>query len=286
MNWIKLTRPQIILAFTFALALVTFSSSLTRIQAKPAKPVISIVRFVPPPPPIADRGAPSGRLRGGASRGQCPFVGEPLTALVPATKKTLHLKQAVSIPALNTIEVVWGLTATESPTLWFYVPYSLTPKLSLQFVLQDDQYNNVYLGTPFTVSQATPGIIKFPLPSTVTLEVGKMYRWYFGVDCTSDTPIFVEGWIQRAALKPAVVRQLKTATLRQKVALYAANGIWFDALTTLAELRSDYPNDSTLKDDWVSLLRSVGLNAIAQEPLTPCCTPIRQEQKLGELLSP
>lgn len=286
MTRIKLPRQQIIFAFAFAFALVTFTSCWTRIQARPAKPVISMVRFVPPPPPIADRGAPSGRLRGGASRGQCPAIAKPLTALVPATKKTLNLKQALSNSALDTFEVVWGLTTAESPTLWFYVPYSLTPKLPLQFVLQDDQDNEVYTGVPLTVFQTSPGIIKFSLPSTVALKIGKMYHWYFEIDCASDAPVFVEGWIQRTALKPALLSQLKQASPRQKVALYAANGIWFDALTTLAELRIANPSDSTLQDDWVSLLDSVDLDAIATEPILQCCTPKRGEQELGERLLP
>ena len=211
MNWIKSPRQHMILAFAFALALVSFTSCFTRIQAQPTKPVVSTVRFVPPPPP--DRGTPTGRQRGGASRGQCPVVGKPLTALVPATQKTLGARQGSS-PALGTLESVWGLTVAERPTLWFYVPYTLTPKLPIEFVLQDEQGNDVYQ-TSFTSSQTPPGIVRFRLPSTA------------------------------APLK----------------------------VTTLAELRSANPQDATLRNDWVSLLQPVGLEAIAREPMSQCCTP-------------
>lgn len=284
MTKIKLPRRQIILAFAFALALVISSSYLTQIQARPVKPVISAVRFVPPPvPTLADRSAPSGRSRGGASRGQCPDVSKPLTALVPTiTEKTLNLQQALADSGLNTYEVVWARTTDPSPSLWFYVPYSLTPKLPIRFVLQDEADNYVYPETPFIVSQASPGIIKFPFPSTTPLQIGKMYHWWFGIDCTADNPIYIDGWIQRVSIQPELKSQLAQATPRQQAALYAANGIWYDAIAKLAERRTAQPDDIALKNDWVSLLNSVHLDAIANEPIIPCCTPKIGEQQLGE----
>ncbi len=262
MTYIKLLPKPLKLTLAFSLALVNFTTCSTRIQAQPTKPVVSTVRLVPPPPPppLADRGAPFGRQRGGASRGQCPNVGKPLTALVPATK------------AMTAEESVWGLTDAEYPTFWFYVPYSLTPKLPVEFVLQDDDGNYVYKGS-LTASQKQAGIVKLRLPSTAgPLEVGKMYKWYFLVDCDPDAPPLVEGWVERRAMNPTLMSQLKNATPRQRVTLYAANGFWHDALTTLAELRSANPGDTTLSRDWVSLLHSVGLDAIAPEPIIECCT--------------
>ena len=73
-------------------------------------------------------------------------------------------------------------------------------------------------------------------------------------------------------MNPTLMSQLKNATPRQRVTLYATNGFWHDALTTLAELRSANPGDATLSRDWVSLLHSVGLDAIATEPIIECCT--------------
>lgn len=272
MNWIKFPRQQMILAFAIALGLVSFTSCFTRIQAQTSKQVVSTVRFDPPPLPAkADKGAPSGRRTGGASRGLClPVVDkpQPLTALVPATKETLGNKQD-DLPGLTTFESVWGLTAADSPTVWFYVPYSLTPNLPIEFVLQDEQGNYVYK-TSFKVSQTQPGIVKFRIPSTAPLEIDKMYRWFFSINCVPDDD--VNGWVQRVAPSPTLASQLQKATPRESIALYASNGYWYDALTTLAELRSANPSDATLKNDWDSLLHSVQLDAIAQEPIVQCCT--------------
>lgn len=251
-----------------ALALVSLTNCLTRVQAQPLSGVLAM-QFVPPPPP--DRGTPSGRPRGGASRGNCPAVSKPLTALVPATQKTLGEKPA-RVSALNTYESVWGLTVAEHPTLWFYVPYSLTPKLPIEFVLQDEHGIYVYK-TSFTAIGTQPGIVRFDLPSTIApLEVGKMYHWYFLIDCSADNSTEVDGWIQRVAMNPTFTSQLQKATPLQQVELYAKHGIWYDALTALAKLHIANPNDATLSNDWVSLLDSVGLEAIAHEPISQCCT--------------
>ncbi|MEW5859017.1 MAG: DUF928 domain-containing protein [Cyanobacteriota bacterium] len=287
-----------------ALFLLAFLSSLTQIPIKPAFSEVSTVANAPPPPadrsaptgrrqggasrspgtilfkappPPADRSAPAGRQRGGASRGTCPAaIGEELlTALVPATQTSLNQGQSRN-SALNTFESVWALTAAESPTFWYYVPYALTPDLPAEFILQDDQGNNVYQ-TKFVASQKQPGVVKVRLPATVApLKVGKMYRWFFMIDCEPDAPPLVEGWVQRIAPSATLRSQLEKATPRERVVLYAKQGIWHDALTALAELRSANPKDAALTADWVSLLKSGGLEAIAQEPVIECCTAQQQ----------
>ncbi len=286
------------------LFLIAFLGSLTQIPVKPAFSEVSTVANAPPPPadrsaptgrrqggasrspgtllfkappPPADRSAPAGRQRGGASRGTCPAaIGEePLTALVPATQTSLNEGQSGNSP-LKTFESVWALTAAEAPTFWYYIPYTLTPDLPVEFILQDDQGNNVYQ-TKFIASQKQPGVVKVRLPAKVApLEVGKMYRWFFMIDCDPDAPPLVEGSVQRIAPSATLMSQLQKATPRERVVLYAKQGLWHDALTALAELRSANPNDAALTADWVSLLNSGGLQAIAQEPVIDCCTPQQQ----------
>lgn len=224
----------------------------------------SSFRFVVPPLPSI--GTPlSGRRQGAASRGQCAgVVGEPLTALVPATWKYLGKQQEKS--SLDAWQAVWGLTTSKSPTLWFFNPYSLTSKLPITFVLEDEQGRNVYK-TSFAAPGTQSGVVGFRLPSTAHLEVGKKYRWYFSVDCDSVAPALVQGWVQRVAINPRLKSQLQLATPRQRVALYASNGIWYDALSRLAELRAANRKDVALVNDWISLLDSVGLEAVAHQPL-------------------
>jgi len=285
MTWTKFSYQRMKLACAITLALVNLMSGSTRLQAKIAKPVTSTtipvqrppirttlpVSFVPPPPP--DQEAPSGRARGGASRGSCDNHQDKkrLTALVPVTSKA-----------------VWGLTVTEYPTFWFYVPDALTPEIPIEFVLQDEEDNYVYK-TTFTVSGTPPGIVSVPLSSMkAPLEIGKKYYWTFSIDCDPQEPsnsIFVKGMVQRVAMNPALMSQLKPATQRERIALYAANGIWHEALTTLAELRRTEPGDAKLAATWENLLQYVDLQDIAKEPIVQCCTPIR-EGEIGNSGSP
>jgi len=282
MTWTNLPLQQMKLAFAATMTLVGFMSDPPQVQAQTAISVASTTkqvasRFVPPPPP--DRGAPGQRKgaasRGGASFGACASVEKPLTALVPVTKTLGGSQGGTSV--MSPSESVWGLTVVEHPTFWFYVPYSLTSLRSVEFVLQDEKDNDVYR-TPVTPPEMA-GIVSLRLPPMLTpLLIGKRYHWFFKIKIACapkkqfNVKDYVEGWVQRVTLSPTLTRQLKAATPQQRIALYAKNGIWHDALTTLAELRLVAPEDATLKADWNDLLQSAGLAYIASQPIVQCCS--------------
>lgn len=266
---LKLPFPQIKLALAISLASLSFKP----VQAMPVNPVIFVQRpslnssrqlnkpliFNAPEPPD-DINAPGGRT-GGGKRG-CENIGKQLTG-----SKEKLLTALVPVYGSPDSELVLGLTITSHPTFWFYVPYSRT--LSAEFVLQDEAERTVYQ-TPVSLS-GTPGVVSLSLPSTASpLEFGLRYHWYFNIYCNpQQPPVFVDGWITRASLKPALKSQLEKATLLQRVALYAANGIWYEALTASAELSRINPN----RTDWAAMLRAVGLDDIALEPIIECCQP-------------
>ncbi|MCC3405413.1 MAG: DUF928 domain-containing protein [Microcoleus sp. PH2017_10_PVI_O_A] len=47
----------------------------------------------------------------------------------------------------------------------------------------------------------------------------------------------------------------------------AKNGIWYDTLATLAQMRRIAPDDASLKAEWTQLLQSQTLEAVADKPL-------------------
>jgi len=278
MTWMKLPLKQIMIAFTSTLAVVSSIDDFTSVQAQPTDlkyPTFSIsvkqnaepppgggrrqpnsgrgeaggtdVRFVPPPP--SDTGKPRGRRSGGAGRDDCPAVDAPLTALVPDNNL--------------------GLTVAESPTFWFFVPQLPTTARSGEFVLQDQEHNDVYR-TPFRLS-GKPGVVSIRLPSNPqsSLKRDQMYRWHFQIYCQPQTTseyFWVEGWVKQVALNPTLESQLEAAKPREYIA-YAENGIWHEAVTKLAELRLSDPQNATLSENWAELLRAVGLEELAKEPL-------------------
>ncbi len=206
-------------------------------------------------------GAP-GKRRGAGSRNPICDVKPPLTALIPLR--------------------YLGLT-TESPTFWFYIPYPSTTGYSVEFLLQDgdsakkdNEPKEVYKET-FQL-QDKPGIVSIRLPERMKLDSNKIYQWNLFVIINPDDrdeDCVVYGGVKQISMNSDLSRQLEAVkTPQERIAIYAENGLWYDSLTTLAELRLKNPNDEALKADWNDLLQDleVRLNDIVSEPLLGCCT--------------
>ncbi|MBD2460764.1 DUF928 domain-containing protein [Oscillatoria sp. FACHB-1407] len=198
--------------------------------------------YIPP-----DRGAP-GRREGGGTRGNCLRGEPPLIALIPNTN--------------------FGTTLEARPTFYWHVPPTNSPLA--EFVLLDAEDNEVYR-TTFQLS-GNPGIMAFSLKDQADapdLEVGKDYHWYFSLICDPGDrsgDIFAEGWIQRIAPPANLTNQLASTPAGDRATLFAQSGIWYDALNSLAILRQSQPRDPDVATQWTTLLRSVGLDAIANQP--------------------
>ena len=260
-------KIQLIVAFGMTLLGIIGYSPMIWMTPVAAVPIT----FVPPPPP-PDRGA-AGDRGGAASRG-CSVGNQSVIALIPIYKQTINQGETEAV----SVTKVWGLTTEEYPTFWFFVPYKKSTINSIEFVLKDEssKLSQTIYRKIVTIPEV-PGIISIPLSvTTPPLQVNKIYHWFFKmkVICNPQQPAqreYVEGWVQRVNLNPKLVDNLKQATPQQRVKLYAENGIWYDALTTLAELRLAKPEDPTLAVEWMNLLKSVDLENLAKQPLIKCC---------------
>ncbi|MBD2410259.1 hypothetical protein FACHB389_15095 [Nostoc calcicola FACHB-389] len=245
---------------TFIIILMSYYNTSLALAEKSAS-----IRFNPPPPP-PDRGAPGNRGEG-ASRGECTQGGLPLTALVPSYEQQLNQGANQTV----TITQVWALTSTEKPSFWFYIPYQKSSINAIEFVLQTDKNKTIYRQN-ITVPPV-PGIVRVQLQSQENiLETNKPYHWFLKlrVVCNSQQPTtldYVEGWVQRVNLDVSLREQIKQSSLHQQAAIYAKNGIWYDALTSLAELRLTNSQDSQLTEDWENLLKEIKLEKLATKLL-------------------
>lgn len=202
---------------------------------------------------------PSRNLRGGAARGQCGVGANAvqMRALLPQTNL--------------------GLTTLDKPTFFFHV--SPTAVKEAKFLLLNAKGDTIIYEKTFPLNQ-TGGILSFTLPADAdVLEIGEEYTWELSVLCDpydhKGNPN-VQGSIKRMKPSSRFTRELANAPNRDRVLLYAegdpnggVGGFWYDAIKTLADLRSANPNDPTLISDWKELLDSAGLNAVAQERLLP-----------------
>ncbi len=212
-------------------------------------------------PPSGPTGSDPENTQGGATRGGCnEDNSSPPTPLVPASRM--------------------GLTVAEYPTVSWYMPQ--TSASAVEFVLWDAKDNEIYRAKyALAKSDAgcvsgTPNIMSLTLPafaSLTPLEIGQEYHWELALIYEPQDPsldilgdarfrrVASDGKIKRVA-DPSLAIRAQEATPQERVALYADKRVWYDALTTLIELRRDRPNDKELEDALDKLLKSAGLNSV------------------------
>ena len=162
-----------------------------------------------------------------------------------------------------------GRTVSEYPLFFFYLPE--TEAQVAEFVLQDEKGNQIYQ-TTLKINNSS-GIVGVSIPTNQNvspLQIGKNYRWSVTLICDTEDrskDVFEAGIVRRVELSADILRELDAADPREKTFIYAENGIWQDALSTLVAARRANPNDAMLKTDWESLLDSVNLGEIAKEPI-------------------
>src|SRR6476469_1994376 len=227
--------------FVLFLALLMFCLPILAKTPSPApSPTPSPITLPNPPPQgISNRRATAG------TRGECQSD-KPLTALVQETP--------------------FSLTTAEYPTLFVYIPQ--TDAKSAEFVLADEKNRDIYK-TKFNIASKV-GVFSLSIPATPispTLEVGNNYQWGFSLICDAEDrgrDLDINGSIQRVNLNPDLVTNLEKASMRDRVNIYLKEGIWHDALITLASLRREKPNDSSLAKEWANMLQQVDLKDIAE----------------------
>jgi len=138
-----------------------------------------------------------------------------------------------------------------------------------EFSLFDKQMKGVYQVT-IPVDQKT-GLMSISLAdSAPVLPKDQPYYWTFALACNANDRTedwVVGGWVEYAQPSANLKQQLASVVGVEKVSLYAKQGFWYDAITTLVELQRTQPNNPQLIEMQVELLKSGGLEAIATKPL-------------------
>lgn len=202
-------------------------------------------------------GSRPSRFRVGGFRrsGTCLVADQEVVPLVPPAAPG----------QLSEDEVPVDLTTSATPIIWVYVP-AMDGARTAQFTLQDEMGTAELVNTTFELS-GEAGIVGIPTAAVaeLSLEAGELYYWQMAVDCGTTSaegnPV-VSGWLSRTTLENS-----PTGTLAQQASVYAANGIWQDALSALALARYAEPTNSTISAEWRSLMESAGLDTFATTPV-------------------
>lgn len=201
---------------------------------------------------------------------RCPFIpeGSPrLTALVPATEngETYAIEKTVSL----------------RPNFWVYVPYTNQQYRNVEFVLIDQQEEDLYR-VQFPLINSDPAILRLQLPETVRIRPGQRYQWVFSILCnpsnrSGDTT--VHGWVEQVPVSDELMVALSALDWSQseedlvveRTLAYAEAEVWFETLNTLAVAYQQAPDNSELETAWQEFLAEMDLEELIDMPVLPCC---------------
>ncbi|MGE5655868.1 MAG: DUF928 domain-containing protein [Actinomycetota bacterium] len=277
MNKLKPIRKPIAIYSTAALALASLFCAAS-VQSRPTRYEISLEWPGEEPGTPGDRtgggtptryeislewpgeepGTPGDRTGGGTRRDGTCQLPLPPAALVYARKPGQFIE-------------VWGTTSQESAKLWIYLPVPFSAIKAGTVSLSpldpiDGEEKRPIRGKDITQNAIAvpnqPGIVSVQLPD---LQPNQMYKWRLKltIDCGSSesSPIHLHGGIKRVELPPEIKEKLESAqTDFERFKIYEKAGIWYDAMTTLATLRRNNPDDPQIKEAWVNLLKEMNWN--------------------------
>lgn len=210
------------------------------------------ILFTPPP----EDGTPS-TTRGAGSRDDRRCSQDSSSIALNQTTEKLSLTALV--PGNHS-----GLTWSARPTLWVYVPQTSARQIVLSI-----REGNRFHTQRFAPLTGQSGIIGIQATEdSPPLEVGKTYQWAIVLVC-GERPSPNDPVVTALIRRQQSTEPLNTQNALQRASRYSEQGIWYDALTTLAEAKRSQPNNAELDKTWTSFLTqpSVGLGAIAAEPL-------------------
>ncbi|NEP00130.1 MAG: DUF928 domain-containing protein [Symploca sp. SIO2E9] len=272
------------LAFPLALTMASLLTNFTLVAAQGTEQKGFELSEAPAMPEPPDTFAPEDPSKPGATREpgdtDCPKTKYPLASLLAANEE---IDPTVSRQ---------DFTSSPYPSFWFHIPYVSQQISYIEFVLKDSQSAKTIYRTAVKLTDK-PGIIQINLPQQeqYSLEIEKDYYWDFMVYCapnrshqTEQPDLVLQGGIRRLAVNAPLKNQLESVKPQEYIA-YIDNDLFYDAVTNLAALRLANPENPQLHNDWTKLLRSLGWEELASEPLVDSMLLFPEEQATTNFLS-
>lgn len=158
-----------------------------------------------------------------------------------------------------------GLTVSETPALYWYL--SKPTSVRVEVTLIDEKGESPLI--EYAIANANgPAVHRVDLTARkVLLKPGTEYQWSIAVvpnpnERSSD--VMAGGVLKRVAMPKAIeARRAAGATKEELARLYAAEGIWYDAIALYSELIEQHPGDKSLREQRAALLEQVGLREVA-----------------------
>ena len=159
-----------------------------------------------------------------------------------------------------------GQTTSAQPSLFWYVDRVPDASVRIEFTLLDEESIEP-LVEGFLSTPKRAGVHRIRLADYgVRLARGSEYEWSVALildpgDRSKD--VLATGWIDRVETSEQLTSRLESEGRAQAAAVYANEGLWYDALSALSDQIDRNPGDEQLRQYRAALLRQVGLEEAA-----------------------
>lgn len=194
-----------------------------------------------------------------------PAIGKPAHTVGGGSRGTPGKIPALYVVAPDHV----GQTTSAEPSLFWYIDRAPDPSVRVEFtVLGEEGIEPIVEAVLPTPTEA--GIHRIRLADHgAKLEAGTEYEWSVALVIDPDErskDIVATGFIDRVDGSDSLASRLASADKAGSAAVYADEGIWYDAIAALSDQIERNPGDADLLRQRADLLRQVGLDEAAAGP--------------------
>jgi hypothetical protein len=192
-----------------------------------------------------------------------PTTGAPSVRVTGGSRGTGDAALSLDVLAPNET----GVTTMEQPSLFWFQSKPANAKFELTLL----QENKAKPLVQFSVERSTKaGIQRLKLSDHgVKLTPGVEYQWVIALITDPDNrssdlvALVASGVIKRVEPSAELKARIANTPAASLPALYAEQGVWYDALSVLSDQIEAQPDDKALRETRADLLRQVGLKIAA-----------------------
>jgi hypothetical protein len=159
-----------------------------------------------------------------------------------------------------------GQTTSAQPSLFWYIDQVPDASMAIEFTLLDEESVEP-LVEKILATPKRAGIHRINLADYgVHLAPGTEYEWSVALILDPNErskDIVATGWIDRVEPSKQLASRLESEGRAGSAAVYADEGLWYDAVAALSDEIDRNPADARLRQQRADLLRQVGLDEAA-----------------------
>ncbi|MFQ5417746.1 MAG: DUF928 domain-containing protein [Myxococcota bacterium] len=192
-----------------------------------------------------------------------PAIGKPAQTVGGGSRGSSDKVPALFVVAPDHV----GQTTSAAPSLFWFIDQVPDASIHVEFTLQDEEsIEPIVEATLPTPTRA--GVQQIQLSDHgAKLAAGIEYQWSIALIVDPDErskDIVATGFIDRVNATSQLTARLASEGAARSAAVYAEEGIWYDAIAALSEQIAGDPTNAALRQQRADLLGQVGLDQAAK----------------------